>query len=111
MEAPITVDVKGRPCQEQLDLYRLTLSAAASNCLLPYHPMLSVPKLERYGISKHVLQAGAGLLVRVTGIAQSPKQSMFKLNAMNGPWGKMACMRIRPVSHHITMSHNSGVID
>jgi hypothetical protein len=73
-----------------------------------------VPRLERYGISEHVLQAtskvGAGLLVRVTGIAQSPKQSMSKLNAMNRPWSEMACMRIRPVCHYIIKSYDSGVI-
>jgi hypothetical protein len=66
--------------------------------------MLLVPKLERYGISKHVLQAGTGLLVRVTGIAQSPKQSKFELNAMNGSQGQMACVIIKAISHYIIKS-------
>jgi hypothetical protein len=110
MDAPLTVDVKGRPCLEQLDLYRLTLKCDCIELLASLPSYAFCPKLKRYGISKHVLQAGTGLLVRVTGIAQSPKQSMFRLNAMNGPWGKMACMRIRPVCHYIIMSHNSGVI-
>jgi hypothetical protein len=76
--------------------------------------VLVVPKLERYGISEHVLWAtpkvGAGLLDRVTGIAHKPEQSMFKMHAMNGQWSEMAYMRIRPVCHHSILSYNSGVI-
>jgi hypothetical protein len=115
MEAPLTVDVKGRPCQEQLEIYRLALECGCIESLASLPTYACCPKMERYSISDYVLQARSkvrtGLSVSVTGIAQSLKQSIFKgLNAMNGPQGQMACVSINAISCYIIMSHNSGVI-